>query len=145
MVSTNTRQIPPGIRWLAYAASAVITLAVTAALTLRMAPNVGEVSNETVWYAIRASGVVAYLLLAASTVWGVMLSSKIVKQWVPGAIALDLHNYLSWLAIGLAMLHAALLLFSSYFDYSPVYIATGLVVMFFTVYRVLSLRASEIS
>jgi predicted ferric reductase len=118
MVSTNTKQFPRGLRWLAYLGMATLALAVTAVLTARSAPSLLALNNETVWYAIRASGVVAYLLLAASTVWGVMLSSKIVKHWVPAAVSLDLHTYLSWLAIGLSILHAVLLLFSSYFDYS---------------------------
>ena len=204
-------------RWGAYALVIALMMAASAWLAVRMAPGVLTVSNETIWYAIRSSGNVAYLLLAASTVWGIMLSSKIVKHWVPAAVALDLHNYLSWLAIGLAMFHAALLLASSYFDYSllnlfvpftgpfkpfwvglgiiglylmilttatfylverigyrafrrihvltyiafvgsllhsivagtdtsamaPVYLATGLVVVFFTAYRLLSLRAAE--
>ena len=217
MVSTDTKQLSRGRRWLAYLGAAALALGVTAALTARSAPTLLTLTDETVWYAIRASGVVAYLLLAASTVWGVVLSSKIVKNWVPAAVSLDLHNYLSWLAIGLSILHAVLLLFSSYFDYSlvnllvpftgpfepfwvglgivgvylmvatsatfyvtqrigykafrrihlltygafvavllhsivagtdkaamaPVYIATGLVVLFLTAYRVLSLRAIE--
>jgi predicted ferric reductase len=71
-----------------------------------------------VWYAIRASGLVAYLLLTASTVWGIMLTSKVVKEWVPAAVALDLHNYLSWTAVGITVLHAVLLLVTSFYDYS---------------------------
>lgn len=75
-------------------------------------------SNETIWYAIRASGVVAYLFLLLSTVWGIILTSKIVKEWVPAPVSLALHNYLSWNAIGLTILHAVLLLFSDFFNYS---------------------------
>lgn len=77
-------------------------------------------SNETIWYTIRSSGIVAYLFLLLSTVWGIILTSKIVKEWVPASVALALHNYLSWSAIGLTILHAVLLLFSDFFDYSLV-------------------------
>lgn len=118
MISQDTKQLTSGPRWLAYGVVALAALASTAALTAKAAPTALVASNESVWYAVRASGIVAYLLLAASTVWGVVLSSKIVKDWVPAAVALDLHNSLSWLAIGLSILHAGLLLASSYFDYS---------------------------
>lgn len=74
-------------------------------------------SDETIWYLIRSSGIVAFLLLTASTAWGILLSSKIVKEWVPAAVALELHNYVSWTALGLSIYHAYLLLFSSYYDY----------------------------
>lgn len=75
-------------------------------------------SDETIWYLIRASGAVAYLFLAASTLWGIALSSKVVKALVPGALSLAMHNYLSWNAIGLTAVHAILLLFSNFMDYS---------------------------
>ena len=32
-------------------------------------------NNETIWYLVRSSGTVAYLLLAASTIWGLVISS----------------------------------------------------------------------
>ena len=82
------------------------------------APSTLLISEKLSWYLTRASGAVAYLLLSASTVWGLFLSTKIVKEWVPAPIALAMHNYLSWTAIGLSMLHAFVLLFDSYYTYS---------------------------
>lgn len=79
-----------------------------------------ELDNESVWYAIRASGAVAYLLLAASTAWGILLSGKLVKRRVPAALALELHTILSWTAIGMSVYHAYLLLFGRFFDYTVV-------------------------
>lgn len=79
-----------------------------------------ELENESVWYAIRASGAVAYLLLAASTAWGILLSGKLVKRHVPAALALELHTYLAWTAVGMSVYHAYLLLFSHFFDYGIV-------------------------
>ena len=77
-------------------------------------------NNETIWYLVRSSGTVAYLLLAASTIWGLVISSKFVKELIPGPIALAMHNYLSWNAIGLTILHAVLLLFTGFMDYDVV-------------------------
>jgi len=77
-------------------------------------------NDETIWYLVRSSGTVAYFFLAASTIWGLVISSKFLKDVVPGQLALAMHNYLSWNAIGLTILHAVLLLFSGYMDYELV-------------------------
>ncbi|MCA9954347.1 MAG: ferric reductase-like transmembrane domain-containing protein [Anaerolineales bacterium] len=78
------------------------------------------INDETIWYLVRSSGTVAYLFMAASTIWGLVISSKFLKEIVPGSLSLAMHNYLSWNAIGLTVLHAVLLLFSGYMDYSVV-------------------------
>ncbi|MCA9934880.1 MAG: ferric reductase-like transmembrane domain-containing protein [Anaerolineales bacterium] len=77
-----------------------------------------NVTSKTPWYFSRAAGTVAYLLLAGSTVWGLLLSSKIIKEAVPAALALAMHNILSWLAITLTGLHALALLFDTYYTYT---------------------------
>lgn len=77
-------------------------------------------NNETIWFLVRSSGTVAYLFLAASTIWGLAISSKVLKDFVPGQLSLAMHNYLSWNAIGLTALHAVLLLFTGFMDYSVV-------------------------
>ena len=78
------------------------------------------ISNETIWYLVRSSGTVAYLFLAGSTIWGLAISSKFLKDVLPGQLTLAMHNYLSWNAIGLTILHAVLLLFTSFMDFSVV-------------------------
>ncbi len=76
------------------------------------------ITAKTPWYFTRAAGTVAYLLMAGSTIWGLLLSSKLIKESVPAALALVMHNLLSWLAIVLAGLHAIALLFDNYYTYS---------------------------
>lgn len=93
------------------------TLVLIAAVDIEMTLAGNPLSDETIWYLIRSSGIVAYLLLTASTAWGILLSSKLVKEWIPAPVALEMHNYLSWTALGLTIYHAYLLLFSSFFDY----------------------------
>ncbi len=77
----------------------------------------GIASGTAVWNLTRASGIVGYFLLAASTIWGLLLSTKMIKNIVPPAIALAMHNYLSWTAIGFSILHAGLLLFDGYYNF----------------------------
>ncbi|MCB8945665.1 MAG: ferric reductase-like transmembrane domain-containing protein [Ardenticatenaceae bacterium] len=76
------------------------------------------ITDKTPWYFSRASGTVAYLLLAGSTIWGLLLSSKIIKETVPAALSLAMHNILSWLAIALTSWHTLALLFDNYYTYT---------------------------
>ena len=89
------------------------------------------ITAKTAWYFSRSSGTVAYLLLAGSTIWGLLLSTKLIKEQVPAALSLGMHNLLSWLAIFLTGLHALVLLADSYFTYT----AANLLVPFTGPYR----------
>jgi sulfoxide reductase heme-binding subunit YedZ len=89
------------------------------------------ITTKTSWYFSRSSGVVAYILLAGSTIWGLLLTTKLIKNTIPAALSLAMHNILSWLAIFLAGLHGLALLLDSYYDYS----FTNLLVPFTGPYR----------
>jgi predicted ferric reductase len=75
-------------------------------------------SDRISWYLTRSSGTVGYLLMTGSTIWGLLLSTKIIKEWLPPPVALSMHNTLSWTAIGLSAFHAYLLLFDTYYTYA---------------------------
>lgn len=70
------------------------------------------------WHLVRSSGIVAYVLLLASTVWGLFISSQFVKDWSPGPVSMTLHSTISWLALLLGLGHGLLLMFDDYFTYS---------------------------
>jgi DMSO/TMAO reductase YedYZ heme-binding membrane subunit len=74
--------------------------------------------TKITWHLIRASGIIAYLLVMASTIWGLFLSGQFVKDWSPGPISITLHSTASWLAVVLSLGHAALLMFDDYFAYT---------------------------
>ena len=74
-------------------------------------------ANNWPWYLSRSTALVAYLLLTGSVVWGLILSAKVVKEVAPPALALSIHNFISWLALTFAGLHAYLLLFDRYYTY----------------------------
>jgi predicted ferric reductase len=76
------------------------------------------ITAKTPWYISRSAGTVAYLLLAGSTIWGLLLSTKIIKEMVPAALSLAMHNILSWLAVAFTGAHALALLFDNYFTYT---------------------------
>ena len=75
-------------------------------------------SGKLPWHLSRSAGTVAYLLLLGSTVWGLLLSSKIIKEAVPAVLSLAMHNILSWLALVFTGLHALVLLLDNYFTYT---------------------------
>jgi len=76
------------------------------------------ITSQTPWHFTRSAGTVAYILLTGSTLWGLLLSSKIVKETIPAPLALAMHNTLSWLAISLTGFHALALLLDSYYSYT---------------------------
>jgi len=69
------------------------------------------------WYLIRSSGVAAYILLTLSVIWGLALSSSVVKDWSPGPLTMLLHSTLSWSSLILGLMHGLMLLLDEYFTY----------------------------
>lgn len=62
------------------------------------------------WYLSRSAGLVAYLLLWGSVVWGLLLSSKIGQGRLRAPVLLDAHQFLSNVAIGFAAFHGLVLM-----------------------------------
>ncbi len=79
--------------------------------------NILGIGSKTPWHLSRASGTVAYLLLTGSTAWGLLLSSKIIKETIPAALSLVMHNVLSWLALAFTGFHAMMMLLDNYYSY----------------------------
>ena len=72
------------------------------------------------WFVSRAAGVVGYIMLWASTFWGILMSSKAVKELVSGPLAFTLHNVTAWLALGFSAVHAWALLGDRVVSFSPI-------------------------
>ncbi|RMG88229.1 MAG: hypothetical protein D6712_04040 [Chloroflexi bacterium] len=79
--------------------------------------NLSE-DSKLAWHLTRSSGLIAYILLMASTVWGLFISSQFVKDWSPGPISMAIHSTISWLSVLFALGHALLLLLDDYFTYT---------------------------
>lgn len=111
-------------RWmdtLTFIFSAAILIAVAAwTLNGQFIPGLLANDRSITWQLIRSTGITAYILITVSTLWGLKLSGKFVKEWSPGTLSVLLHNSVSWLGIGFAALHAILLLFDEYVTYRPV-------------------------
>lgn len=72
------------------------------------------------WYLSRSSGLVAAVLIVAAFIWGVLLSTQLVKPVKKPAWLLDLHRWLATLAAGFVVLHLVGLYADSYVEFDIV-------------------------
>lgn len=75
------------------------------------------------WYVTRASGIVAWLLLTASVLWGIVLSTKAFPEQRRPAWLLDLHRWLGGLTVSFVAVHLVALVADSYTSFGIVDLA----------------------
>jgi len=71
------------------------------------------------WYVARASGIVAWALMAAGVLWGLAISTKSLRGRVKPNWMLDLHRFLGGLATVFAVIHVGALVADSYVHFGP--------------------------
>ena len=76
------------------------------------------------WYLARSTGLIAGVLLVAAFIWGVLLSTQLVKPVKRAAWLLDLHRWLGGLTVVFVILHLVGLLADSYteFDLASIFV-----------------------
>jgi predicted ferric reductase len=74
--------------------------------------------TQAYWYMARAGGLVAYLLLWLSVIWGLTLSTKITDRLVPPLLAYGLHEFLSIGAVLFTVWHGLVLLGDHYIHFT---------------------------
>ncbi|MGI9644516.1 MAG: ferric reductase-like transmembrane domain-containing protein [Ilumatobacteraceae bacterium] len=77
-------------------------------------------NSEFWWYVARASGIVGWLLLTASVIWGILLASDLLARWRRPAWLLDLHRALAGLTVGFVAVHVGALIADSYVHFDLV-------------------------
>jgi len=88
-------------------------------------------SAQTTWFITRSAGMIAYLLLWLSTVWGLAISSKIIDRLLHRSFTFDFHQVISLLALGFLGLHVFILMADQYLPYT----FTQILVPFLSPYR----------
>jgi predicted ferric reductase len=74
--------------------------------------------NEKIWwYLSRSSGIVALVLLVASVLWGVLLSTRALRPRDRPAWLLDLHRWLGGMALVMTGLHMLGLVLDGYVSF----------------------------
>jgi predicted ferric reductase len=79
------------------------------------------------WYVIRVSGWLAYLALAASVIYGLLLSTKLLDAIAQRTISFTLHQDLSSIGLALALVHAAVLVIDRSVPFTPVQVVIPLI------------------
>jgi DMSO/TMAO reductase YedYZ heme-binding membrane subunit len=70
------------------------------------------------WYLSRSTGLVAGVLIIAAFIWGVLLSTQLIKPVKKPAWLLDLHRWLATLAAVFVVLHLVGLYADSYVEFA---------------------------
>ncbi len=70
------------------------------------------------WYLARSSGIVAWALLTASMIWGLLFATRLLKGGPTPKWLLDLHRHLGGLALAFTGLHLVALVADSYIEFS---------------------------
>lgn len=98
----------------------ILTLLVVPILVPGLAASLTSSEGEGYWYLSRVSGFVAYLLLWASMMMGLVITDRLARLWPGGPAAYDLHQYFSIIGIAFTLFHMLILLGSKYIGYSLV-------------------------
>ena len=99
-------------------------------------------SPQTWWFLTRAAGIVAWLMLTASVLWGIVLASGAFPEHRRPAWLLDAHRWLGALTVAFLSLHIGALVADSYVhfgladitipfasDWKPAAVAAGVLAM----------------
>src|SRR3954453_20274639 len=71
------------------------------------------------WYVARASGIVAWALVLATIVWGLLLATKMLGRRPSPAWLLSLHRYLGGLTVAFVGVHVGAVLLDTYTSFGP--------------------------
>lgn len=75
-------------------------------------------STQIWWYVTRSAGIIAYLLLWFSMVWGLVVPTKLLKPVLGPTFTVDFHEFISLLAIGFTLLHVFVLTIDRFLPYT---------------------------
>lgn len=71
-------------------------------------------NSQIWWYAARSGGILAWALLAASVLWGLLLTTRVAGRLTRPAWLLDLHRFLGGAALIFTVIHVVAILGDSY-------------------------------
>ncbi len=74
---------------------------------------------RTWWWITRAAGIVAWVVVAAAVVWGLLASTKLIRRRGLPAWILDLHRYLGTLTIVFVVVHVGAVWLDSFVSFTP--------------------------
>jgi methionine sulfoxide reductase heme-binding subunit len=103
-------------------------------------------ASKIAWYVSRSSGLMAWIAVTASMLWGLALSTRLVRMKGAPAWILDLHRFLGVLSVVFTAVHMAGLVADSFVHFGiadllvpmasswkPAAVASGVVAMYMVV------------
>jgi sulfoxide reductase heme-binding subunit YedZ len=96
-------------RWIGLA---IVALVVEAALVRLgvVADPIPKLAGTVAWTTSRAAGVTAFAALTLDVVFGLFVSTGLIDRWVPRGASVDVHKWLSSVALALVGVHSLALL-----------------------------------
>ena len=77
------------------------------------------VSSKLSWYAARASGLIAWAVVTASILWGLAVSTRLIRRKGVPAWCLDLHKFLGTLSLLFVAVHIVALWADTFVYFGP--------------------------
>jgi sulfoxide reductase heme-binding subunit YedZ len=121
------RGLPTPIRvglWLVSSVIVGVVIGTTFPSAMReLGTGLALAPGKVAWYAVRATGFLAYLAVAGSVLYGLLLSTKLLDAIAHRPISFALHKDLALVGLALSCVHGLLLLGDQTFPFTPVAIA----------------------
>ena len=74
-------------------------------------------NNKLYWFTARSAGMVAWAVCTASILWGLALSTRLVRRRGAPAWLLDLHRFLGLLSIVFTLIHMGALYLHAHYEF----------------------------
>jgi predicted ferric reductase len=97
-------------------------LAPLAALLFVAAVVASGAGSTTVWYVIRGTGIIAFLLLTLSVMLGLLITNRVLPSGRPRVDLYEMHIFVALLALAFTTVHGLALLLDQFIGFSVVQI-----------------------
>jgi predicted ferric reductase len=81
--------------------------------------TVALVNSKLAWYAARSSGLIAWAVVTASILWGLAVSTRLIRRKGIPAWCLDLHKFLGTLSLVFVVVHVVALWADNFVYFGP--------------------------
>lgn len=115
LIVTNSLDFSPLANTLTQALPATLPAGVQTQLAAMGLPLGAD--SPAYWYMSRVSALLGFLFMWLSTLWGLLLSTKLLKKRVSPAMIFSTHEFLSLAGLGFILFHAFVLLGDQYIKF----------------------------
>jgi predicted ferric reductase len=99
-------------------AGLIVSLVVLPAWLPGMVSSIAATDQRVFWYLSRATAIVAYLILWLSMVLGLLMSTRLIKNWPGFPPSNNLHKFFAIFGLSLGVLHGLLLLGDQFMNFT---------------------------